>query len=160
MVSPSVVTGGFLFAMFPSLVAGGFLFPMSPSINAGDTSPSIGSSPLSLPAILSITRKSLPDWAFITTRPFTSTQQQKDVNLSFGHCSFNPSVKINRSKQVELYKSRTMYLLERISLLSLLFWDISFILYAKYISLLAEKFSLTIWHMNNKVIKESIEVFW
>ncbi len=67
---------------------------------------------------------------------------------------------MNRSWQSELYDPKPVYLLEAIPLLSVLFWDDSFILCTRHIALLAKKLGLTTRHVNNGAIKERMGAIW
>lgn len=108
-----------------------------------------------------ITGKRLFDEAFNKQRHFALTYQQKELDLSFEECLYSLSVKINRLCQSKLYDPKPVCLLEAILLLSLLFWDNSFIFCSKHTSLLAKKLGLaTSWQVNNMDIKEHMEVIW
>lgn len=71
------------------------------------------------PALLSGKRLFNP--AFITQKPIASTQEEDELDLSFGQYSYSMSVKMNRSWQSELYDPKPVCLLEAILLLSFLF---------------------------------------
>ncbi len=108
-----------------------------------------------------ITGKRSFDEAFIKQRPLALTRLQEDVDLSFAQCTCSESVKMNRSWQSELYDPKPVCLLEAIPLLSLLFWDDSFIPCSKHTSLLAKKLGLTTGRqVNNVVTKERMEAVW
>ncbi len=104
-------------------------FPSSPTPLARNPAPLSG--------------KRLFDQAFITQMLIASTQQQEELDLSFGQCSYSAFVKMNRSWQSELYDPKPVCLLEAIPLLSLLFWDDSFVPCTRHIALLAKKLGLT-----------------
>ncbi len=67
---------------------------------------------------------------------------------------------MNRLWQSELYDPKSVCLLEAIPLLSLFFWDDSFVSCTRYIALLAKKLRLITGHVNNGDIKEQIGAIW
>lgn len=106
------------------------------------------------------TEKKLFDQGFITKRPVVSTQQFEKLDLSFGQYSYSAFVKINKLWQSKFYNLKLVCLLEAIVLMNLIFWDDSFILFPRYIVLLAKKLRLITQHVNNGAIKERIVAFW
>ncbi len=107
-----------------------------------------------------LTGKRLFDQAFITQRPISLIRQQEELDFSFGQCSYSVSIKMNRSWQCKLYDPKPVCLLESITLLSLLFWDDSFVPCTRHIVLLAKKWGLTAQHVNNAAIKERMGTIW
>lgn len=81
-IIPFIIADSFLFIISPPSITGGFLSVLFLSVNtngllssiAGNTSPSVSLLPLFLPAIISIIRKRLFDWAFIIIKPLALTK--------------------------------------------------------------------------------------
>lgn len=64
---------------------------------------------------------------------------------------------MNKSWQLKLYNTKTIYMLEAILLLNIYFEHNSFVLCVKHISLLAKKLDLTTSeNVKNEIIKERI----
>lgn len=78
----------------------------------------------------------------------------KKLDLSFvGYLCF-PTIKANRAWQEELLNSKTVCMIEAISLVTAIFWELNFLLYLKHILKLAKKLRLKMKNLKAEIVKE------